>query len=74
MYQDLIDDIELPPMSDCAEFIFQDNALSILLKNGQKFKLFDIEESLSKAEFGHICKLVINKMTKNLKDKININE
>lgn len=63
MYQDIIDDLVLPFGADDVQGFFTKNdAFYIDLKNGEKFKAFDLTEDLRRSEFESVCKMIADKL------------
>jgi len=63
MYQDIVDDLVLPFGVDKVQgFLTENNAFYIDLKNGEKFKAFDLTEDLRRSEFESVCKMIADKL------------
>ena len=62
-YFDELDYLEnLPKFEDVASLDFKDGVLSLILKDGSIFKLMEIVESLTQAEFHAIGRHLVKRM------------
>ncbi len=67
MYQQIVDDLVLPfGAYEVQGFLTENDAFYIDLKNGEKFKAFDLVEDLRRSEFESVCKMIADKLLRGI--------